>query len=277
MGAPLLRHAERILLIDDDVVTLPTLCQALVQEGFEAQPASTGSEGLHIAQTVHVDAIIADLELPDISGLALLNQLRAAHFDVPFAIVTDSSDPSSAMEAGRLGAFEYVLKPISTERLLKLTRALLASRRSSFVIAPAHGDTAGRSRAFQSVRLIEARSSEAGFDIRALAMTVGVSPEHISRTLKKHTGETFRQILRECRVRRACHLLETTQLTMKEIAYQAGFSSPSHFDRAFRKVAGHAPTQYRRRENSAPTRRISQFGTNGPHEFDNHLLARKVK
>ena len=63
--------------------------------------------------------------------------------------------------------------------------------------------------------------------------------------LKRHTGLTFVTLLRRARVRAACRLLQTTALSMKEIAGRTGFSSASRFDRNFKTVCGVSPSEYR--------------------------------
>ena len=75
---------------------------------------------------------------------------------------------------------------------------------------------------------------ETSLHVSAVAHDLGVSTEHLCRVLKRHTGLTFVTLLRRTRVRAACRLLQTTTLSMKEIAGRAGFSSASRFDRDFK-------------------------------------------
>jgi two-component system response regulator YesN len=92
---------------------------------------------------------------------------------------------------------------------------------------------------------IEGRYVEADLHVRAVAQELGVSTEHLCRVLKRHTGLTFVTLLRRTRVRAACRLLQTSTLSMKEIATRAGFTSPSRFDRDFKNVCGVSPSTYR--------------------------------
>jgi two-component system response regulator YesN len=95
------------------------------------------------------------------------------------------------------------------------------------------------------MQLIENRYIESTLQVSAVAQDLGVSTEHLCRVLKRHTGLTFVTLLRRTRVRAACRLLQTTTLSMKEIAGQAGFSSASRFDRDFKTVCGVSPSAYR--------------------------------
>ena len=95
------------------------------------------------------------------------------------------------------------------------------------------------------MHVIENRYVETTLHVGAVAQDLGVSTEHLCRVLKRHTGLTFVTLLRRTRVRAACRLLQTTTLSMKEIANRAGFSSASRFDRDFKTVCGVSPSEYR--------------------------------
>jgi AraC-like DNA-binding protein len=95
------------------------------------------------------------------------------------------------------------------------------------------------------MRAIENRYVEPTLQVSTVAQDLGVSTEHLCRVLKRHTGLTFVTLLRGTRVRAACRLLQTTTLSMKEIAARAGFSSASRFNRDFKTVCGVSPSEYR--------------------------------
>jgi two-component system response regulator YesN len=95
----------------------------------------------------------------------------------------------------------------------------------------------------RTMHVIESRYVEPTLQVGAVAQDLGVSTEHLCRVLKRHTGLTFVTLLRRTRVRAACRLLQTTTLSMKEIASRAGFSSASRFDRDFKMVCGVSPSR----------------------------------
>jgi transcriptional regulator GlxA family with amidase domain len=101
-----------------------------------------------------------------------------------------------------------------------------------------------------ALQLIDERFGER-LTVRTIAATLGISTEHLCRLLKRHTGDTFMTLLRRVRIRAACQLLRTSTLSMKEIAGRVGFSNPSQFDRAFKKICDVPPTAYRRASVSA--------------------------
>jgi AraC-like DNA-binding protein len=77
------------------------------------------------------------------------------------------------------------------------------------------------------------------------ARYAGISPSHFSRLLKKRTGRSFTQLLRQCRVDLACDLLRRTEKPLVEIAADCGFCDQAYFTRVFRDIKGATPKQYR--------------------------------
>jgi transcriptional regulator GlxA family with amidase domain len=91
------------------------------------------------------------------------------------------------------------------------------------------------------------RTNRADFTVANLAEEVGLSASRFEHILKEATGRTFRQHKRSMRIRRAKSLLQDWHLSLKQIAYLAGYSSPSSFSRAFRNSVDRSPSQYRMR------------------------------
>jgi AraC-like DNA-binding protein len=92
---------------------------------------------------------------------------------------------------------------------------------------------------------IMCRSSAGALTVSDVAAEVGLSPSRFEHILKDATGRTFRQHKRSGRITRAKTLLQNWHLSLKEIAYLTGYSSPSSFSRAFRRSVYRSPSQYR--------------------------------
>ncbi|MBB4631673.1 helix-turn-helix domain-containing protein [Sphingosinicella soli] len=90
-------------------------------------------------------------------------------------------------------------------------------------------------------------SAPPGMTLVSLARLVGLSRRHLSRAFRQSTGQTVHEYVELTRFRRACELLSTTDLHLKEIAWRTGFGNPCSFSTAFRKVGGEAPSAFRRR------------------------------
>ena len=228
-----------VLVIDEHRATLDSFGRALQEAGFSVSLASTGQEGLKLAGERPFDLVVADLRLPDGADVDVLKQIRQTLADVP-VIVTGLASTASALEAGKLGAVDYFEKPVLPDHLIRLARTYVPTP------APACApETRISPQVIRTMHVIESRYVEPTLQVGAVAQDLGVSTEHLCRVLKRHTGLTFVTLLRRTRVRAACRLLQTTTLSMKEIASRAGFSSASRFDRDFKMVCGVSPSQYR--------------------------------
>ena len=230
-----------VLVIDESRATLDSFGRALQEAGFSVSLASTGQEGLKLAGQRAFDLVVADLRLPDGADVDLLKQLRQTLTGVP-VIVTGLASTASALEAGKLGAVDYFEKPVRPDDLIRVARAYVPRPTSAPACAP---ETRISPQVIRTMHVIESRYVEPTLHVGAVAQDLGVSTEHLCRVLKRHTGLTFVTLLRRTRVRAACRLLQTTTLSMKEIAGRAGFSSASRFDRDFKVVCGVSPSEYR--------------------------------
>jgi YesN/AraC family two-component response regulator len=231
-----------VLVIDENRATLDTIGRALRTAGFSVVLASTGQEGLKLAGQRAIDLVVADLRLSDVADVEVLKQLRQALNDVP-VIVTGLTSTASALEAGKLGAVDYFEKPVLADQLVHLVRTYVPIPVPATPLADAPPRVSPQ--VTRTMHVIESRYVETTLQVGAVAHDLGVSTEHLCRVLKRHTGLTFVTLLRRTRVRAACRLLQTTTLSMKEIAGRAGFSSASRFDRDFKTVCGVSPSEYR--------------------------------
>jgi AraC family transcriptional regulator of adaptative response / DNA-3-methyladenine glycosylase II len=98
----------------------------------------------------------------------------------------------------------------------------------------------------RAIRLIESGALDQG-NISDLAERLGIGPRHLSRLFATHLGSTPTQVARTARVQRAKKLIDSTNLTMTEIAAEAGFASLRSFNATFRQIYRCAPSDLRRR------------------------------
>lgn len=232
-----------VLVVDADDDALKAIGEILHGAGIGASLASTGLHALTLFRRVLVDVVVVDLRLPDFGGIELLRGFRDERSGVP-VIVTGVASPAAAIEAGRLGAADYLEKPVRAEQLIDavLSHVPTVHHLSS---AEAQPPTWTNPQVLQAVRAIDDRYWDSELTLRSLAREVGVSSEHLCRVLRRQTGGTFVALLRRARVGAACRLLTATSLCMKEIAAHVGFSSPNRFARDFKKVCGVTPSEYR--------------------------------
>lgn len=120
----------RVLVIDDSATARHHLGMMLNDLGHTALAAASGEEGLALLadEASQVDAALCDLVMPDLDGLTVLHKAREMRPDVPVIIVTMHSTLSSAIDALRAGAVDYLPKPFDREVLARRLEAAMAQR-----------------------------------------------------------------------------------------------------------------------------------------------------
>ncbi len=115
----------RILVIDDEDSIREYLSMMLEREGYEVQAASDGQKAMKLSKRESFDAVITDIQLPGMTGIEILSSFKDSDPTVPIIIVTGHASQESAIEALNLGAFYYLLKPVSNEELKQVVRNAL--------------------------------------------------------------------------------------------------------------------------------------------------------
>ncbi len=111
--------SAQILIVDDDPVQRRLLKAAVERDGYLAHLAENGRQGIEIlkAGQVPVDVVVLDLMMPEMDGLAFLDALSMMHIDLPVIVQTGQGGIETVVRAMRAGAFDFVVKPVSPERL----------------------------------------------------------------------------------------------------------------------------------------------------------------
>ncbi|GAB6049857.1 two-component system response regulator PilR [Hydrogenophilus islandicus] len=118
----------RALIIDDEADLRLTLERMLERLGWEAVGAACSREGVTLAQREPFDLILTDLRLPDGNGIDIVETLAKTRPEIPVAVITAYGDIDTAVRATKLGAVDFITKPIQRERLAKLLAAITPSQ-----------------------------------------------------------------------------------------------------------------------------------------------------
>lgn len=108
---------SRILVVDDEESIREFLDIMLRKEGYEVTLAEDGARALDILKKKSFDMIISDLQMPNVTGLELLKQVRDSYPDMTFMIITAFGTTESAVEAMKLGAYDYITKPFKIDEV----------------------------------------------------------------------------------------------------------------------------------------------------------------
>jgi two-component system, OmpR family, response regulator MprA len=118
----------RILVVDDDLAVCRSIDRALRLEGYEVIIVATGHEALEAVAQNSPDALVLDLQLPDLDGLQVCRRIREAGDDTPILMLTARHGIDDRVQGLDAGADDYLVKPFALEELLARLRALLRRR-----------------------------------------------------------------------------------------------------------------------------------------------------
>jgi len=118
----------RILVIDDEAPIRDSLKMTLEYEGYDVIGAATGQEGLALAEREAPDLVLLDVKMPGMDGIEVLERLRNMNDSLPVVVVSGHGTISTAVEATKKGAFDFIEKPFASERVLVSLRNALDSR-----------------------------------------------------------------------------------------------------------------------------------------------------
>src|SRR6185295_9105480 len=125
-GASSDKKVAEVLIVDDEPITARGYARALTGAGYNVTIAGAGREGATLARGKRYDAIVSDIAMPDMDGLALLRDIRQTDLDVPMIFMTGSPALETALEAIEYGAFRYLLKPVPLDALLGIVNRAVA-------------------------------------------------------------------------------------------------------------------------------------------------------
>ena len=116
---------SRVLVVDDEPLIRELLVECLEIAGLTADAVDCGPAALKLMKTESFDLVLTDMKMPKMTGLELIRRIRDFDEDVVTIMMTGFGTVESAIEAMKLGSFDYILKPFKTEQILTLvTKAL---------------------------------------------------------------------------------------------------------------------------------------------------------
>jgi two-component system nitrogen regulation response regulator NtrX len=119
---------RRILVIDDEKAIRDSLKMILEYDGYECLVAPSGQDGLSVIRHDAPDLVFLDIKMPGLDGLEVLREIRSLEKAMPVVMISGHGTVSTAVEATKLGAFDFLEKPLSTERVLVTIRNALRQR-----------------------------------------------------------------------------------------------------------------------------------------------------
>lgn len=245
------------VLVIDDNADIRSYVHSLLSTDYSVIEAANGSEGIRKAMKYVPDLIISDVMMPGIDGIEccrrLKSELQTCH--IPVILLTACSLDEQRIQGYDGGADSYISKPFSSQLLLARIRNLIDSHRrlkqffgdrqtlAKEDICDMDKDFVERFKA-----LIEEKMGSSELNVEDLGRDMGLSRVQLYRKIKSLTNYAPNELLRMARLKRAASLLASSGMTVAEIAYEVGFTSPSYFTKCYKEQFGESPTDFLKRK-----------------------------
>ena len=239
-----------ILAVDNEPYALVWLQAAFNKPelGFVCQQtAASAAEALEVIKNETPDLVVSDIRMPQMDGIAFLQQLHKEKFSGKVVLVSAFADFSYAQSAIRHGAIDYLLKPVADEdvvQVLNKVRTLIEEEKTSDpVLLEPLERAADIAQVMQ--QYIQTHYQKA-IRIQELAQQVHLNPNYCGVLFQRLFGTTFNKYLTALRLDRAEELLKQTCLSISEIAELTGFTDVFYFSKVFKQQRGQSPSDFRR-------------------------------
>ncbi|POY37468.1 hybrid sensor histidine kinase/response regulator [Solitalea longa] len=226
-----------------------------LKQHFNIIEASNGREGWQKALSQHPHLIVSDITMPEMNGIELCNKLkhdkRTSH--IPIILLTALIGEDQLLKGLESGANDYMTKPFNFEVLLSKIKNLLQQQESlkkafqkQIEVKPSEIQISSLDEKFiqHVLKVVEDNISNSEFSVEELSAGVNMSRVALYKKILTITGKTPIEFIKSIRLNRATQLLEKSQLTVSEIAYEVGFNNPKYFTKIFKAEFGIIPSAY---------------------------------
>lgn len=249
--------SKSTVLVIDDNIDIRSYVRELLYPDYSVLEAADGMEGIRKAMTYVPDIIISDIMMPGIDGIECCRQLKSElqTCHIPIILLTACSLDEQRIKGYDGGADSYISKPFNSQVLLSRIRNLLESTQR---IKHAMGETSlivrenpcdmDKEFVDKFKNLVESQMSNSDLNVEDLGKDMGLSRVQLYRKIKSLTNYAPNELLRITRLKRASSLLSSTDLSIAEVCYEVGFTSPSYFTKCYKEFYGESPSDLLKRK-----------------------------
>ncbi len=250
------RQASFTILIVEDSIDLREFLQSRLTADYNVIVAADGREGIKIAFEEMPDIIISDIMMPNTDGIHLTKILkydaRTAH--IPIILLTAKTTDENRAEGLKTKADAYLTKPFNIEILKQTIQNLLESQNvlKKHLSVSLSNDTSNSinkraDKAFLARfnAVVDQNIGNEDFSIQHICTQLNISRIQLYRKLKSVLDVNINEYILNKRIQKAKYLIRYENLSLSEVAYQCGFSTPSYFSTAFKKATGETPKIYK--------------------------------
>lgn len=245
----------KIIIADDEVWVIFGIKKLIHRSGLPFEvvgEASNGIKAYEMIKDLQPDLLITDIRMPGLSGLELMRKLQEEKLNFKVVLISGYAEFEYAKEGLRLGAFDYLLKPVEEESISAILRRYME------LVEKEHEEQAQEEmNAWQDPEIEEPRVRKIiekinqqyteKISLQEFADEYNLSIGHLSTLIKKETGVSFSEYVTAKRMEDAKKLLRNEELSVDEIASRVGYNDYFYFTKAFKKYEGVSPSVYRKK------------------------------
>ncbi len=255
--SPQVESVERenpLLLVVEDEADIRAFIISIFKNNYQVIEAENGKIGISKALKKMPDLIISDIMMPEIDGIQLCNTLKTNELTshIPIILLTAKVGEENEIEGVKTGADAYVTKPFKSEKLKIRVEKLIENRRQlqkhfskTLSIKPELSITSTESDFLKRLQtVLDEHITEPDFTSERFGKLMHMSRTQLQRKLKAISGMSASEFIRSQRLKLAIRLLEESDASISEIAYQVGFNTPSYFSKCFKEEYNCTPNEY---------------------------------
>jgi signal transduction histidine kinase/ligand-binding sensor domain-containing protein/DNA-binding response OmpR family regulator len=252
-GARLVK--KPLLLLVEDNEDFRFYLKDNLKSDYQIVEAPNGKEGWKKVQENLPDLVVSDIMMPEMNGIDFCKKIksdqRVSH--IPVILLTARAAEEQKVEGFQSGADDYITKPFNFEILASRIQNLIVQREKFHRAFPKQLDVKASELNItpldekfiqNAVKCVEDNVSKADFSVEDMSRELGISRAHLYKKIIALTGKSPLEFIRTIRLQQAAQLLEKSQLTVAEIAYQVGFNNPKYFARYFKEQYHVLPSAY---------------------------------
>jgi signal transduction histidine kinase/DNA-binding response OmpR family regulator len=243
-----------LLLVEDNNDFRYYLKDQLINE-YTVLEAENGNQGLKAALHAIPDLIISDVMMPGMDGVQLCKELKSDRHTshIPVILLTARHSPEQKIQGFEFGADDYITKPFNFEILQSRIRNLIHQRQlfqqhfqKHLSVKATEVQITSLDEKFikSALETVERNIANPDFSVEELSRLMGMSRVLLYKKLLSLTGKSPIEFIRSIRLQRAAQLLEKSQCTVSEVAYQVGFNNPKYFAKYFKEEYSILPSAY---------------------------------
>jgi len=240
-----------ILLVEDNPEVIDFIKLGLAEK-YNFRHAENGKVALEMVEQEIPDLILSDVMMPEMDGYTLCSTIREnpKTNHIPFILLSALALTDQQIEGIKCGADAYLTKPFIIkyldaliENLFHRKELLVEYARMQTILNPAEINVTSTEEKIlkQVITFIESHISDPELSVERICQATGFTHSYLYRTIKRITGGTLNELIKDIRIKRAAQLLKTRKLTIAEVMVEVGFSNHSYFSKCFRKEFGMSP------------------------------------